>query len=231
MKLPFMPETGWMFWPCFLGGWGMFLLSGWVAYPGLTQVFTVVGILLVIGSGFILNFFRDFERYPERGLSPKEVLAPADGKVVVLRKTKEKFYIKKPTVQVAIFMNPLDNHVQRAPYDGKVMKKVYHPGKFLAAYADKADLVNEQTHLVVDLKAAGKRGRTIGRMVLKQIAGLLCHRVRTTPEPGDTLSRGKRFGRILLGSRVDVFLPSRFKPAVKLGDRVKAGVTVLGELS
>jgi phosphatidylserine decarboxylase len=183
-----------------------------------------------------LNFFRDFERYPERGLSPKEILAPADGKVVVLRKTKEKFYIKKTMVQVAIFMNPLDNHVQRAPCDGKVVKKVYHPGKFLAAYADKADLVNEQTHLVVDMQMPGEKGKgkkvkSTGKMVLKQIAGLLCHRVRTTPEPGDTLSRGKRFGRILLGSRVDIFLPGRFKPAVKLGDRVKAGVTVLGELS
>ncbi len=127
-------------------------------------------------------------------------------------------------------MNPLNNHVQRAPYDGKVVKKVYHPGKFLAAYDDKADLVNEQAHLVVDLKGSDKKGKTMGRLVLKQIAGLLCRRVKTTPEKGDVIERGKRIGRILLGSRVDLFLPQGFKPAVKLGDQVRAGVTVIGEL-
>lgn len=127
-------------------------------------------------------------------------------------------------------MNPLDNHVQRAPYDGKVMGKVYHHGKFLAAYKDKADLVNEQAHLVVELRNRDKKKKIMGRMVIKQIAGVLCRRVKTIPEEGHSIERGGRIGRILLGSRVDVFLPKGFKPAVKLGDKVLAGVTVLGEL-
>ena len=112
-----------------------------------------------------------------------------------------------------------------------MVKKVYHPGEFLAAYDDKADLVNEQAHLVVDFKTAGQEAQAAGRVVIKQIAGLLCRRVKTTPEPGDRIRRGERIGRILLGSRVDLFLPKGFKPAVKLGDQVRAGVTVLGELS
>ncbi len=120
----------------------------------------ILGFLGDRGSdrgGLVLNFFRDFERSPERNLKPKEVLSPADGKVVVLGVAREKFYLKKPALHIAIFMNPLNNHVQRAPYDGKVVKKVYHPGEFLAAYDDKADLVNEQAHLVVDFLTPGKK--------------------------------------------------------------------------
>jgi phosphatidylserine decarboxylase len=226
MKLPFMPETWGMFLPVMIAGWVM-LLAG-AHWGNLVLVFLGDAVLVI--AALILNFFRDFERSPERALKPKEILSPADGKVVVLKTVVEKFYLKKPSLQIAIFMNPLNNHVQRAPYDGKVVKKVYHPGEFLAAYEDKADLVNEQAHLVVDLKTPGKKGKSAGRIVLKQIAGLLCRRIRTTPDKGDSIVRGKRIGRILLGSRVDIFLPKGFKPAVKLGDQVRAGVTVLGEL-
>lgn len=215
-----------MFLPTLVVGWGL-LLGG---FHWGNWFLVVLGAAVLVISALILNFFRDFERNPERALKPKEILAPADGKVVVLKKAVEKFYLKKPSVHIAIFMNPLNNHVQRAPFDGKVVKRVYHPGEFMAAYEDKADLVNEQAHLVVDLKTPGKKGKTAGRIVLKQIAGFLCRRVRTTPEAGDGITRGKRIGRILLGSRVDVFLPKSFKPAVKLGDQVRAGVTVLGEL-
>ena len=124
--------------------------------------------------------------------------------MVIVKTATEKFFLKKPSIHIAIFMNPLNNHVQRAPFDGKVIKKVYHPGEFLAAYDDKADLVNEQAHLLVELKGKGKAK---GRIVIKQIAGLLCRRVKTTPQAGDSIQRGKRIGRILLGSRVDVFMP------------------------
>jgi phosphatidylserine decarboxylase len=221
-----MPETWGMFLPTMIVGWAL-LLAGlhWGNW-----LLIVLGAAVLAISALILNFFRDFERHPERELKPKEILSPADGKVVVLKKAVEKFYLKKPSVHIAIFMNPLNNHVQRAPFDGKVVKKVYHPGEFMAAYEDKADLVNEQAHLVVDLKTRGKKGKSAGRIVLKQIAGFLCRRVRTTPERGESIVRGKRIGRILLGSRVDVFLPKGFKPAVRMGDQVRAGVTVLGEL-
>ena len=215
-----------MFLPTMAVGWAL-LLGG---FHWGNWFLIVLGVAVLVISALILNFFRDFERSPERELKPKEILSPADGKVVVLKTAVEKFYLKKPSVHIAIFMNPLNNHVQRAPYDGKVVKKVYHPGEFMAAYEDKADLVNEQAHLVVDLKTPGKKGKAAGRIVIKQIAGFLCRRVRTTPDKGEGIIRGKRIGRILLGSRVDVFLPKGFKPAVKMGDQVRAGVTILGKL-
>ena len=226
-----MPETWSMFIPTFLVG-GALLQAGrhWDNW-----ILIALGIVVLVVSYLVLNFFRDFERHPGRELKPKEILSPADGKVVVLKTAVEKFYLKKPSVHIAIFMNPLNNHVQRAPFDGKVVKKVYHPGEFLAAYEDKADLVNEQAHLVVDLQMKGEKGKgkkvkSVGRIVLKQIAGLLCRRVKTDRDKGDAMVRGERFGRILLGSRVDIFLPKGFKPSVKMGDQVRAGVTVLGEL-
>jgi phosphatidylserine decarboxylase len=154
----FMPETWSLFLPVLLAGWAL-LLAG--AHWGC-WLLIVLGAAVLVIAALILNFFRDFERVPERTLKPREVLSPADGKVVVLKTATEKFYLKKPSVHIAIFMNPLNNHVQRAPYDGKVVNKVYHPGEFLAAYDDKADLVNEQAHLVVDLKAPGKKGKAMG---------------------------------------------------------------------
>lgn len=219
-----MPETWSMFLPVFVAGWAL-LLAG--SHWGLWFLILFGAAVLVV-SFLILNFFRDFERSPRAPLKPRQVISPADGKIVVVKTAKEKFHLKKPCVHIAIFMNPLNNHVQRAPFDGKVVKKVYHEGEFMAAYEDKADLVNEQTHLVVDLMGPGSK--KMGQMVIKQIAGFLCRRIRTTPEKGDRIARGKRIGRILLGSRVDVFLPKTFKPAVKMGDQVLAGVTVLGEL-
>jgi phosphatidylserine decarboxylase len=221
LKLPFMPETWGLFLPVFVAGVGLLLASGHWDNP----ILGFLGVVVLVLAALILNFFRDFERSPKRPLKPREVLSPADGKVVVFKTAVEKFYLKKPCVHVAIFMNPLNNHVQRAPFDGKVLKREYHPGEFIGAYDDKADLKNEQAHLVVAL--AGKAG---GKMVVKQIAGFLCRRVKTIPKVGDKIVRGKRIGRILLGSRVDLFLPRGFKSAVKLGDQVRAGVTVLGEL-
>jgi len=225
MRLPFMPETWGMFLPTLAVGW---VLTLWGFRSGKwTVLVPAVGVLVL--AALILNFFRDFERSPEGTLGEREVLSPADGKVVELRVVKEGFYLKKPALQVAIFMNPLNNHVQRAPLDGKVVKKVYHPGEFIGAYDDKADLRNEQSHLLVELPR--RKGRTVkDRIVIKQIAGFLCRRVKTTPEVGEPIRRGERIGRILLGSRVDLFLPKGFKSKVKLGDQVLAGVTVLGEL-
>jgi phosphatidylserine decarboxylase len=224
MKLPFMPETWGLFLPVLAGGC-LLLFAG--NYWG-NWFLIFIGVVVVVIAALILNFFRDFER-SAKDLKSNQVLSPADGKVVIVKNEVEKFFLKKTSVHIAIFMNPLNNHVQRAPFDGKVIKKVYHPGQFLAAYDDKADLVNEQAHLLVELKSKDRKSKVKGRIVIKQIAGLLCRRVKTTPEAGDSIERGKRIGRILLGSRVDVFMPLGFKSKVKVGDQVKAGVTVLGE--
>lgn len=226
MKPPFVQETWEMVVPTSLAGiaffWGGLHFSAWWL--------TLLGLVVLVLAGLMLNFFRDFERKPERELDPKEVLSPADGKVVVLKVEKEGFYLKRPCLHLAIFMNPLNNHVQRAPYNGKVLQREYHPGEFIGAYDDKADLKNEQAHLVVELTHPVKGKKSPGKMVVKQIAGFLCRRVKTTPQAGEKIVRGERIGRILLGSRVDLFLPVNFKPAVQLGDQVRVGVTILGEL-
>jgi len=224
MKLPFMPEAWSMFLPVLAGG-GFLLFAGSYWDNGFL---IFIGVVVLVIAALILNFFRDFER-SAKDLKANQVISPADGKVVIVKNEVEKFFLKKTSVHIAIFMNPLNNHVQRAPFDGKVIKKVYHAGEFLAAYDDKADLVNEQAHLLVELKSKDKKSKAKGQIVIKQIAGLLCRRVKTDVEAGDTLSRGSRIGRILLGSRVDVFMPKGFKSKVKVGDQVKAGVTVLGE--
>jgi len=224
MKLPFMPET----WSMVLPTAGVAAVLLYLGSSWESGFLRSLGFVALAGAALMLNFFRDFERSPARELRPKEVLSPADGKIVVLETAVEGFYLKKPCVHLAIFMNPLNNHVQRAPCDGKVVEKKYYPGKFLAAYEDKADLVNEQAHLVLELGKKGK-GRK-DRVVIKQRAGFLCRRVKTTPETGDSLRRGERIGRILLGSRVDLFLPVGFKTGVKMGDQVRAGITPLGEL-
>lgn len=225
MKLPFMPETWGMFLPTLVVGWALLL---WGLHSGRWMVLGPALVVLVVAA-LILNFFRDFERAPERPLGDREVLSPADGKIVELRVVKEGFYLKRDSYQVAIFMNPLNNHVQRAPLDGKVVRREYHPGEFIGAYDDKADLRNEQAHLVVESKRRKGRSKA-DRIVIKQIAGFLCRRVKTTPGKGENIRRGERIGRILLGSRVDLFLPKGFKPKVKLGDQVLSGVTVLGEM-
>ncbi len=221
MRLPFVKETWSMVVPTLLVG---------IALLGLGKYFGVgwllfAAILILEAAVLMLNFFRDFERSPNRQLEANEVISPADGRIVVFGEGIEIFYLKKRVFHIAIFMNPLNNHVQRAPMDGRVIKKVYHPGEFLAAYDDKADLKNEQAHLVLETS-----GRKKIKIVLKQIAGFLCRRVKTDVEVGENLKRGGRFGRILLGSRVDLFLPLEFIPAVKLGDQVMAGMTVLGKI-
>jgi phosphatidylserine decarboxylase len=225
MRLPFMRETWIMVLPTVAAGLALLYFG----HEAQTWFFTIPGWVLLVLVVLMLNFFRDFERRPATPPGPREIISPADGKVVVLTQAVEKFHLKKKSTHIAIFMNPLNNHVQRTPFDGKVLKKTYHPGEFLAAYDDKADLVNEQAHVVLELdKKKGMKAKH--RIVLKQIAGLLCRRVKTDAVPGKSLKQGERFGRILLGSRVDVFLPIGFKPAVKMGDQVRAGVTVLGEL-
>ena len=226
MKLPFMKETWSMVLPV-LGA--AILLVLWGIRSQRTWALALGSVLIVVAA-LMLNFFRDFERPAPGGLGPKTVLSPADGLVTIVREVQEPMHLKKKALQIAIFMNPLDNHVQRAPVNGRVVGKDYYPGEYLAAYADKADLVNEQAHLVVQPdKPAGSR-KAPGLMVIKQIAGMLCHRVRTDEAVGDRIVQGRRIGRILLGSRVDLFLPLGSRSRVKVGDRVLAGQTPLGEL-
>ncbi|MBI5328719.1 MAG: phosphatidylserine decarboxylase family protein [Deltaproteobacteria bacterium] len=167
---------------------------------------------------FIISFFRD----PERDIPSEEdsIVSPADGKIIIIDRIFEDRFLKKDTVKISIFMNVFNVHVNRVPASGKVLDIFYNPGKFFSADKDKASLENEQNAVLIETNN-GKR------FVVNQIAGLIARRIVCYAKKGDMLEKGKRFGMIRFGSRLDVYLPVDCKINVKLGDKVKAGSTIL----
>ena len=179
-----------------------------------------VGLILTL---FSLYFFRNPERHPPEG--EHLVVAPADGKIVFAGKVEEKrFSGGEETFKVSIFMNVFNVHVNRAPVTGEVVERYYSPGQFLNASLDKASELNEQAGLLIEM-SDGRRIPCI------QIAGLVARRIVSYPDIGDRVERGKRYGIIRFGSRVDVYLPADTNIRVRLGDKTVAGETILGALS
>ena len=166
-----------------------------------------------------VGFFRDPER--ETPAVPGGVLAPADGRVVAVDELEDPFV--GPAVRVAIFLSPLDVHVNRSPIAGLVVGVVYSRGRFVAAYRPDADDVNERC--VVHLQGES------ARLTVVQIAGVVARRIVCRVGPGDKLAAGERFGMIRFGSRTDCCMPHGTEVRVRVGDRVRGGVTVLGGLS
>ncbi|HWP65678.1 MAG TPA: phosphatidylserine decarboxylase family protein [Candidatus Limnocylindria bacterium] len=173
-----------------------------------------------LGVGFCLWFFRD----PER-VAPGDdhlVVSPADGKVIDVRPVAAPELLGTPATRVSIFMSPLDVHVNRSPVAGRIEAVRYTPGRFHAAFADKASDDNERTAMVL---AGGGR-----RYLVVQIAGALARRIVCRRRQGDALARGERYGLIMFGSRVDLYLPPDVAVRVAEGARVRAGVSVIGEI-
>lgn len=182
----------------------------WVRLPGM---------LLVVGGLFLTWFYRDPDRH---GDAPDgQLLSAADGKVLQVKALDHCPELDGPGTQISVFMSPLNVHVNRAPLPGKVLKVEYRPGKYLMAFHEKSSELNEACLLVME-DASGCR------VAFRQIAGFLARRVRWHVKEGDTLERGERYGIIKLGSRLDHFLPPAYESAVKPGDKVTAGVTVIG---
>lgn len=167
---------------------------------------------------FIVSFFRD----PERNIPLREnsIVSPADGKVIIVQKVIEDRILKGEAIKVSIFMNVFNVHVNRVPASGKVLGVFYNPGKFFSADKDKASFENEQNALLIEAKN-GKR------FVVNQIAGLIARRIVCYAKEGDMLEKGNRFGMIRFGSRLDVYLPFDCRINVNLGDKVRAGSSVL----
>lgn len=166
-----------------------------------------------------LGFFRDPER--EVPALPHAVLAPADGTVLEVVEDVDDWV--GPAVRVSIFLSPLDVHVNRAPLAGVVVDTVYRPGRFLAAWRSEASQVNERCALHIQGEAA--------RVTVVQIAGVVARRIVCRVGPGDKVAAGERFGMIRFGSRTDCLMPRGTMVRVKPGERVTAGVTVLGILA
>jgi phosphatidylserine decarboxylase len=182
--------------------------------------FGVTGLLLLFFV-FTLAFFRD----PDRSTPPGQdlVIAPADGKVILIKNVQDEEYLLGEAVQVSIFMSPADVHVNRYPVTGRVEYFKHFPGEFIAAYQDKASLDNEQTHIGISSDG--------GKVLVKQIAGFIARRIVAHVSVGDRTVAGARFGMIKFGSRVDVVLPKGATLKVELGERTRAGETVVAALS
>jgi phosphatidylserine decarboxylase len=190
------------------------VLLAWLVGAG------VLAVLALIVTLFFVNFFRDPDRLTPPGAHL--VTAPADGKVVaVLDGVHEERFLERACRRVSIFMSPLDVHVNRIPVDGRVVEVVHRPGRFHAAFVDKASELNEQTAVLLE-DARGER------VLCVQIAGQLVRRIVCRLRPGDAVHRGERYGLIMFGSRLDLYLPPIVEVSVKVGDRVAAGVTVIG---
>jgi phosphatidylserine decarboxylase len=197
-------------WPFILGAWAvalvLFLVAPrWAAVPAL---------LLAV---WVVAFFRDPVREGPRG--DNLVIAPADGRVVSVKVMDEPDYVKDRTTRVSIFMNVLNVHVNRYPMSGTIEYRHYNKGAFGHAAAEKASLENEQS--TIGLATAH------GRLLVRQIAGLIARRIVTDHGVGTPVVQGQRMGLIRFGSRVDVFVPATAKVLVQEGEKTVAGITVV----
>lgn len=207
-------------WPFIAIAWTLAASAALVAarWGGAWWVLTaVLGVLAL----WVIAFFRDPIRPGPRG--ERYVLAAAEGKVVQVTEVDEPMYLKERALRVSVFLSVFDVHVNRYPVDGTVELVRYNPGKFLHAASAKASLDNEQASI-------GLRGAR-GRVLVRQIAGLVARRIVTDGRPGDRAVQASRLGLIRFGSRTDVFLPLSARPTLKIkpGDRVRVGGTVLAE--
>ncbi len=186
---------------------------------------TLLIVLASLALAFTLYFFRDPARTPPAGAADgRLVLAPADGKVVVVEEdVDEPLYLKGRAKQVSIFLSPLNVHVNRIPVDGRVEYVKYVPGDYLVAWHPKASEQNERSEI-------GVRHPSGIQVLFKQIAGAVARRIVYDVGEGDVVRAGDRFGIVKFGSRMDVLVPPDVEIDISVGDRVRAGETVVGRI-
>jgi phosphatidylserine decarboxylase len=208
-------------------GLGMLLAVGalaaavvWRAWPLWLLAFALIFVAL-----WVTWFFRDPERAGERGGGL--VIAPADGRVVMITEVDEPAFLHGKALRISIFMNVFNVHVNRYPVSGTVRFVHYNPGKFLNAATDKSSLENEQMSVGIEQASPGDGSL---RVLVRQIAGLVARRIVTYSREGDQVEQGERMGIIRFGSRVDVFLPTSATPAVAVGETTVAGASVIARL-
>ena len=184
--------------------------GAWLAY----------GLLMVLVA-LVLQFFRNPSRHTV--LQEDGVIAPADGKVVIIEKVFEPEYFQGERLQISIFMSPFNVHVNRNPVSGEVAFFKYHPGDYLVAWHPKSSTLNERTTVVVRTPEGHE-------VLFRQIAGALARRIRWYIGKGDKVRQGEEFGFIKFGSRVDLYLPLNAVPRVQIGQKVRGGETCIAKL-
>ena len=180
---------------------------------------TTLTLIALVVTFCICGFFRD----PDRIIPDEDgaVVSPADGKVIRADLVNNSPLYDGQAMKVSIFMSVFNVHVNRIPFNGRVKEISYYPGKFFSANLDKASLQNEHNAVLLEMENAEP-------ICVVQIAGLIARRIICKIRPGDHVLRGQRFGLICFGSRLDVYLPADIKLKVVVGDKVKAGMSVLG---
>jgi phosphatidylserine decarboxylase len=199
---------------------GLTVLLAFSAWNLSSTVLFIPATLALLLTLFVLYFFRNPERTAPADSAA--VVAPADGTVIVVERVPET-PLGIEALKISIFMSVFNVHVNRAPFDGKVVDIFHHQGKFFNARDGRASCENERNGIVLEI-AGGIR------IAFVQVAGLIARRIVSYPLIGDILVRGERYGLIRFGSRVDVYLPAEVEPLVKLGDATVAGETVLARI-
>lgn len=181
----------------------------------------LLAFVLTVIALWVAYFFRDPQRQGERG--ERLVIAPADGKVVMITEVDEPTFMKSRAIRISIFMNVFNVHVNRYPVSGIVRLVQRKPGRFLNAATEESSLANEQSSIGLETGS--------NHILVRQIAGLIARRIITDAKEGDHVQQGDRMGLIRFGSRVDVFVPIGSKVRAKVGDITFSGVTVIADLA
>ena len=201
----------------------LFALIAWLNqhfFMDILWVYWSIQLVFFLLWLWIVWFFRIPNRVMTQGANL--VIAPADGKVVVIEETTETEYFKDKRLQVSIFMSPLNVHVNRSPIKGEIKYMKYHPGKYLVAWHPKSSTENERTTVVV--------GNEQTTLLMRQIAGALARRICYYVKEGQSIKQNEEFGFIRFGSRVDIYFPIGTAIDVKIGQKVEGGVTVLAKM-
>ena len=186
----------------------------------------LIQLIILIVSIFLFFIVLQFFRSPTRKITINEkcILAPADGKIVVIEQTNEPEVLQEKRIQVSIFMSPINVHVNRYPVSGEVVFSKYHPGLYLVAWHPKSSTENERTTIVIQTPSRVK-------ILMRQIAGALARRIVCYPQEGWMVRQGDEMGFIKFGSRVDLFLPLNSTIKVDINQKVKGGETIIAELN
>jgi phosphatidylserine decarboxylase len=183
--------------------------------------YPVAGTAALAAAAAIALFFRDPAR--SNAAQPGEILSPADGRIVAVDQVEEDRYLAGKALRISVFMSIFNVHVNRIPMDAKVMAVKHVPGGFAMAHLDDAGTINERTEILLE-DSSGRKS------LLVQVAGLVARRIVCRLSEGDSVVRGNRFGLICFGSRVDLYLPAAAVPDVEIGNRVRAGKSVLARM-
>lgn len=202
----------------FIAGFGIILTDYFVDTLWINKLSSSILLFFYL---LILQFFRNPKR--NTTINDSVIIAPVDGKVVVIEEVFEKEYFKEKKIQISIFMSPINVHVTRYPLSGIIKYSKYHPGKYLFAWSPKASEENERTTVVLENK-------TWGEILYRQVAGAMANRIVNYAKPEMKVVQGEDSGFIKFGSRLDVYLPLNTKVNVKLNKMVKGGEQVIASL-